>query len=306
MWMPLRSACDAIREDLGQPVRLRRLLDEDRSLRAGWREPAAVVAASSVVDWHDWGDAPALHWPRRKRGTLSGWRYQAGHYSSIQVHRPEFEHFGRCAVTDLWQCDIQTVVGLAASKSELRNFVSLDDMVEANSRKMIDEISDAALQRNLAHDEIRILHRESNSDHFARHLWDGRVFLINSGGSHHFAAARYIAARLGRSVPLRGALRTYSLDPEAVLGLRRDFELFAVSDDAVASNGFHDAMRAFKASYLWQHLPRPHDTARAVLLPRSEARSAKIAQVLREAGMFDLGAFLGRLVEKQCAMEQVP
>jgi len=63
---------------------------------------------------------------------------------------------------------------------------------------------------------------------------------------------------------------------------------------------------AFKASYLWQHLPRPHDTTRAGLLPRSEARSAKIAQVLREAGMFDLGAFLGRLVEKQCAMEQVP
>ena len=281
MWMPLRSACDAIREDLGQPVRLRRLLDEDPGLRADWREPAAVVAARSVVDWQDWGDAPALHWPRRRRGTLSGWRYHAGRYSSIQVHRPEFEHFGRCAVTDPWQCDIQTVVGLAASKSELQDFVSLDEMVEANSRKLIDEISDAALERNLAHDEIRILHREATSDHFARHLWDGRVFLINSGGSHHFAAARYIAARLGRAVPLRGALRTYSLDPEAVLSLRRDFELFAVSDDPAAFNGFHGAMRAFKASYLWQHLPRPHDTARAVLLPRSETRSAKITGVLR-------------------------
>lgn len=76
--------------------------------------------------------------------------------------------------------------------------------------------------------------------------------------------------------------------------------------DAVAFNGFHDAMQAFKASCLWQHLPRPHDAVRALLLPRLETRSAKIARVLREAGMFDLGAFLGRLVEKQCAMKQVP
>ena len=43
-----------------------------------------------------------------------------------------------------WRCDIQQVDGFSASKSELKEFATMDDMVVRNSPEMIDEISPAA------------------------------------------------------------------------------------------------------------------------------------------------------------------
>ncbi|CAM5427238.1 putative protein OS=Stutzerimonas stutzeri OX=316 GN=CXK94_17845 PE=4 SV=1 [Stutzerimonas stutzeri] len=82
----------------------------------------------------------------------------------------------------------------------------MDDMVVRNSPEMIDEISPAKLAKNLAWDEIRIISHVDH-DYFATWAWDGRVFLMNSGGSHHFAAAKYIAARLEQPVELTGTYK---------------------------------------------------------------------------------------------------
>lgn len=183
-------------------------------------------------------------------------------------------------------------------KSELRDFTSTDAMVERNSRDMIDAITEAKLAENLAHTEIRIIHAPSGGgDHFERNAWDaGRLFLINGGGSHHFAAAKYIAARLQRSVPLRGRLNSYSLNAAAVASLCRDFAMFVVrDDDAGIALAFGDAMRQFRATWLWHHMPRPYDGTRAVLLPRAERRSARVAELLRDVGIADLGKHLTRL-----------
>jgi len=216
MWSLVRSVVDSLGEDLGRPAQMLTFLERGATLRVDLSAPGSSIALSSVVAWHEWGERPALHWPRRRPGTLPGWRYAAGRYASCQIHRPELERFGTCEVEADWTCEIQSVEGLAASKSELTHFGSLDAMVLANSREMINEISNDHLAKSLAHDEIRILHCERTSDHFARHSWDGRVFLVNSGGSHHFAAARYLASRLGHRVTLRGTLRTYGVDAQAV------------------------------------------------------------------------------------------
>ena len=174
-----------------------------------------------------------------------------------------------------------------------------DAMVEANSRDMIDEISVAKLDKNLAHSEIRIIHKHDTSDHFTRYLWDGRLWLMNSGGSHHFAAAKYIAARLGQRVTLTGNLHTYSLNAIAIASLRRDFEMFVISDEAEICNAFLDAMRTFKATWLWHHMPRPYGNTRAILLPRSEPRSMRVAAALRRAGVVDFGAYLTEIAARQ-------
>jgi len=296
MWGWLRSVADSIREDLGHPLRMRAFLERGKALCVTLLASGSTVALGSVVAWHEWGQHSPLQWPRRKPGTLVGWRFVAGSYSSFQVHRPEFEQFGTCDEVLDWCCEIQTVEGLAASKSELTSFASLDAMVQANSREMIDEISEDRLARNLAHDEIRILHRARTSDHFVRHQWDGRVFLVNSGGSHHFAAARYIAARLGRRIPLRGTLRTYGINRDALASLRRDYEMFAMPDDPETANAFHDAMQAHKACYFWLGLPRPGRDGRVVLLPKAQERSARIATLLRLAGLTDVGVHLAAIV----------
>ena len=289
----------AICEDLGRPIRLQRLIDENPNMRVQLTEPKLVVDAHKVVQWQDWGGQPTDHWPRRKRGTILGWRHSAGSYGSFEMHRPEFESFGQCEVSDHWRCDIQDVTGLSSSKSNLESFTSLDSLVGKNSRELIDETTEESLQKNLAHGGIRILHQESTSDHFARYRWDGRTLLMNSDGSHHFAAARYIASRINRRVPLGGRLCTYSINPLALDTLLRDFDMYAISDDAAISNEFHEAMRMFSATYLWQHLPRPYGHARAILLPKNERRSMRVSHELRVAGMFDIGEHLLALTERQ-------
>lgn len=295
----LKTIIDGIREDFGQPVSLMRLLAEHPEIRVSLDTPPPCIAAGSVVQWHELGAAPHTSYPRRERGTLLGWKLHGKHhYSSFTLHRPEYEQIESCETDDHWTCDITDVHGFSASKSELRNFASTDMMVETNSGDMIDTITHEKLAENLAHDEIRIIH-SPGSDHFVRYLWDGRLFLINSGGSHHFAAAKYIAARLPESVMLRGKLKSYGLNALAIASLRRDFEMFVISDETQVSLDFHQAMTAFRATWLWHHLPRPFDEAKAILLPKNEARSMRVANLLRQAGVVDLGQHLADLASQQ-------
>lgn len=287
---------DDIREMFGYPAGLIRLLEKHPSIRVEMEAPKPCIAATSIVQWHELGRSPVLNYPPRVRGFLMGWKASAGnYYQSFQLVRPEYEQIGQCDITSEWECDITEIHGFSGSKSELLDFTSTDQMVETNSRDMIDSITQEKLAKNLAHREIRIIHNPDTSDYFARYQWDGRLFLMNDGGSHHCAAAKYIAARLPASVPLKGKLRSYSLNAGAIASLCRDYDMFVISDDHEISNAFHKAMEAFKATWLWHHMPHPYDGARAILLPKSEPRSMCVASTLRQAGVVDFGAYLAAL-----------
>lgn len=296
----IRTLVDGFSEDLGRPASLQRALVEHSDLRAELIPPASCIASSSVVHWHELGTHDVFSWPRRARGQLLGWAASGSYYDSFQLERPEYAQLGREDLIDGWSCDITELHGFSSSKSDLRKFMSTDAMVEANSRRLIAEISHARLAENLAHKGIRIINHEETSDHFTRYQWDGRLWLMNTDGSHHLAAAKYIAARLGVMVPLRARLYVYWLNEGPLASLGRDFEMFLISSAAAASNAFHDAMRAFRATWLWHPMPRPYDgTTRAVLLPKSEGRSRRVAHELRRAGLVDLGSMLARLVAGQ-------
>ncbi len=298
----LKQLFNSIQEDFGRPASLYDFLAAHPDLSLPTLDNSVRnVASESVVKWHEFGESRQSCPPCRNRTEMLGWRYARGSYSSFVLSREEFADIGSCTVTEQWECDIQDVTGLAASKSVLEDFDDLDRMVETNSLRMIEPVTEEKLRENLAWDEIRILNRKDPSDFFARYLWDGRVFLINSGGSHHFAAARYIAARIGTPVPLRGTLRTYAINPLPVVSLRSDFEMFVMVDTTDATLGFFEAMQGFRATFLWQYLPSPIEGYRVIMLPRSETRSMKVASILREAGFFDLGQYLMRLVSSQQA-----
>lgn len=242
-----------------------------------------------------------LVWPRREQGDLMGWRAGAnGRYESCRTQRREYAELAALTVTKEWVCDISQVHGFSSSKSRLEEFASTDDLVARNSLELVSEISHEKLQANLRHREIRILHDPICSDHFVRRDWDGRVFLVNSGGSHHLAAAKYIARRLGVRVPLKAALHSYALNAAALASLRREFDLFVVRDEHSAWNAFSDAMQAFRATWFWHALPRPRDRGvRAVLLPKSETRAQRVADRLRSSGFADLGVYLDDLIDRQ-------
>ncbi|MCC7005931.1 MAG: hypothetical protein IT497_04730 [Ottowia sp.] len=295
MWQPFKFFYDAIREDFGYPVTLLRLINKNPNINIPITAPEQVINAHSVMQWQNFCGHPLIQ--TSKAGTLTGWRYCAGHYESFQQHLPEIENFCRCEIIKNWSCDIQDVVGLSASKSDLDKFTSLDRMVENNSKEMIETITEENLRKNLAHDQIRIF-KENSVDYFSIYMWDGRTFLINHGGSHHFAAARYIASRIGRKVPLRGKLYTYSIDALAVHALQQKFDIYSISGSEMYMD-FFEAMRNVRGTFLEYPLPRPYTHASAILLPKNAPRTARISHALKKYGVFDLGEHLTHLITLQ-------
>lgn len=291
-----KTIIDGFREDFGHPASLMHLLSTYPQIRVALNEPKACISAQSVTPWHKLGASSVLQWPCRKHGTLMGWKSAGRYWESFEINQPEYAHISHCEVTPGWSCDITDIHGFLASKSNLRTFTNTDEMVETNSRNMIDEITSEKLAQNLAHKEIRIIHSpETTTDHFVRYQWDGRLWLMNDGGSHHTAAAKYISTRLAQPVILTGKLYTYSLNAIAIASLRRQFEMFVINDDPEIANAFFNAMRAFRATWLWHTIPRPYEHTKAILLPRSEARSMRVAAELRQAGILDLGVHLAVL-----------
>lgn len=283
-----------------KPVDLVCLLAEHPEILVSIDKPSSCIHAESVVFWHELGVDFSSDWPRRERDTLLGYHLETSPYGyrSFPMHRPEFEQIGHCEVTRNWACDIADVHGFSASKARLQDFNSTDEMIEASAPSMISEITYEKLQENMAHSGIHIVHK-TGTDFFVQYSWDDRFFLVNSDGSHHFAAAKYIASRLPCPVPLSGKLSTYSLNMPAINSLRRDFEMFIISGESTVWLGFQKAMEQFKATWLWHYLPRPYEKDKLLLLPRNEVHSMQVAEALHKAGATDLGAYLTDLASLQ-------
>jgi hypothetical protein len=297
-----RAVSDRVREQFGVPVSLRRLLADNASkLQVALEIAPGAVAVGSVTRWHEWGEAWRDEGESFQAGELRGWKTQRNfRYCAHRQVNPELLSLGTCVREPRWHCDIQDVAGLQAARAELLKFDSLDAFALAKARSLMSEATRTHLSSLLSHRELRFLRRFRGGEHFFHPLWDGRVFLANQGGSAHFAAARHIAARIGQAVALGGELRRCSLEPLAVNGLRRDFELFAVSTrDAGAGAALHDALRRLRAPYLGKPMPAPHADAQVLFLPRGDKRAMAVAAELRAAGLPDVGRHLSALVLRQ-------
>jgi hypothetical protein len=299
----LSLVTDLVREHFNRPLELRRFLTENAAkLQAPSLDTVpSSVAAASVPRWHEWAQASRSNGVTFQPGEIMGWKTHRNFgYSSYRVVLAELLNFGSGVRIPDWRCDIRQVQGLGALNTALARFACLDALAQHEAPSLVDEINSARLASLLARREIRALQRQQSIDHFVRYLWDGRIFLINSSGSRHFTAARYIAGHIGQRVMLGSELQLYSIEPVAVSGLRREFEMFAVSArDTVASIGFHDAIRQLRAPYLSRHMPTPFADTEAVFLPRSNRCSMAVAAELRTAGFADIGKHLSMLILRQ-------
>jgi hypothetical protein len=295
---PIDSFITAVGESLGRPLTLERWIDAlpSSELReAILHEAKECIDEARVTRWDRFGSAQA-HGGLHGRGELHGWRQGwGGQYSAISIVVPALA--GLCERQEIprWECDLQAIAGMSASKSDLHRYNSMDDFAKDRCRVLIEPITEATLEQRLDWTEIRVLHQPGTTDHFVQYGWDGRIFLRNSSGSHHVAAARYLAGRLGRRVPITSKLVRYSIDATSVAVLRRDFEIFALPIGSLLLNGFFDGMQAFEAPYYWLPLPMPHRQATAIFLPRKDRRARIVARTLARRGLFDLGAFLTRM-----------
>ena len=299
MWNGIRGTLRSLIADVaGTPFALRELLATGVH-KPRLEAPERSTAESAVVKWHDWSSHSAFEWPRRAPGELRGWSKRRDVYASQLLRMPEMASIGAIYVHSKHTVDLREIDGFAASKSDLHEHRTVEEFAERRCPDWIADVSHAQLQKMLSHDEIRVLHAEHHTDHFSQYGWDGRVFLSNAGGSHHTAAAQYVAKRLQADVPLHAPLRVYTLNEGAVCALIDRYELFSVPDESSFQCAFHDALESIRATYFWHSMPAPYHDQRAILLPRDNARSMAVAKEMRSAGVADLGCHLGELLERQ-------
>lgn len=295
----LQSISATVRSALGHPVHVERFL----AARPDFRVPAVRTSNSidfdSVPKWETFGQTGGGTGPAHARqAVLMGWRRENSRYSDHRVAGPALNRLVKRVVVDDWQCDLQDLHGFANSKSDLRVFMSTDDMVVANSPEMIEDTTLAGLQANLGHDQIRVIGARPGSDWFQVHQWDGRMFVVNDGGSHHLAAAKYIAARIKEPVELTAPLHYHSLDRDAVAELRAEYDMYVVSHESEVSNLFFSAMEDDGVTWFWRDLPEPYWGERAIFLPRAEPMSQKVSQAFQAAGFEELGAHLEEVAKR--------
>lgn len=292
----LRWFYENIADSLKLPVRLTRTLGEHPDIRILIDEPTKMVDAKLIVQWDNWFNQNSQI---GSKASLSGWHNNAGYgYSGTSIEVPELIELVKCDVIKHWCFDIREVEGLSASKGPIEKFESMDSFAEQNCKDLIREISEEKLQKNLAHTEIRIIHNKDTCDHFACYAWDGRTLLMNSGGSHHFAAARYIAGKINKEVNLQGKLYLYSLNPVAIEKLCNKFDIFTLKSGSPYGELF-DSLKALQASFFTLNLPKQYEDVAAIFLPRTDRCSMRVAKALRNANYFDLGEHLTELASQQ-------
>ncbi|WP_348762092.1 DUF6685 family protein [uncultured Salinisphaera sp.] len=300
-WRSIRDeAWLSFHDWLGTPARL-----------TAWTEhfpaddvPAISVASSGidetlVAPWHRFGQWPVFMFPRREDGLLTGWARDS--FGDYRGHRRTCQPLLDFASTTKRQVaiDIRDIDGLSCSKGPLEKYDCLTDFVRHECKKELGEADETAFYRALAHDEIRIIHCENPADHLSSYAWDGRVFLSNVGGSHHFAVAQYLSRSFDLPVIIEAEIHQTSLNSFAIEALSDEFDIFAAHAEANSECVFIDAMRPFGAAFYWIPLPDRFGPASAIFLPRSDQRARRAADVLRDAGFTDLCALLLDIAKKQ-------
>lgn len=287
---------NAVKSIFGHPVELERVLTKYGDISVDLT-PSQNADANSVIRWEELGVGAHPH--GRDQGWVLGWHRHGDVWQSYDHHSANMESIMVEDSDDDWACDIRLVEGLSAPKSELKDFSTLDHMAESACLGLIEDVSPEGLAKNLAWSEIRIVNQKNTTDHFRHYAWDGRIHLINDGGSHHFAAARFLAGKLNAPVQLTGRLKDINLSHKAVQGLREEFDMYPIKDCQMLFGEIMDALRSYDAGFCLMDLPRPFQNNKVIMLPKDIARSVAASKFLAQAGLPELGAHLEDLCDKQ-------
>ena len=132
-----------------------------------------------------------------------------------------------------YECDARSIQGFSCSKSAGiphadvdafgSNFIAEQNQHDRSGKQALKH-DEASLNELLSWNQIRILDGRG-TDALSVRAWDGRLFIDNSGGSHHLAAAIHVAARIGAEIPLSARLHRYQFNAKTVHWLLDGFHL---------------------------------------------------------------------------------
>lgn len=282
---------DSLAAHLGRPRALKRYLALNRlpRLEITLPQPSADVGLA-VMQWMHWSEGgykPLLFLSPSHR--VHGWYVDdQGRYRGDLFELPVLGRLVQQMPTQPWTCDIRDIDGIAASKGPIEDCATLDEFAESHCRTLIQEHTEENLMANWRH-EGRFERSDGSYIMLRQFAWDDRTFWLNGGGSHHFAAARYLAGRLDRKLRVHGQLLRCELAQQPVAELLRQFYVLGMPTESYEA--IFPQFEDYGVPHFWAKGPDPLG-GRAVLLPRSETRAQMAAELLIEHGVFDLGAQL--------------
>ncbi|MEJ6002578.1 DUF6685 family protein [Paucibacter soli] len=267
-----------------------------------------TAALANVFPWHHVGNANAnlLLWQPDGFGGMV-----ASRQSPAQFAVTRQERVGHVELS------IREVQGLSASKSPIENFPELDAFATAHCTDLLSDVTPQAARALLSKGNVRLwvegLEPKAPPDNFVWHQWDERFFFSNCDGSHHFAAARWIALQTRTDIKVGAQLTMHTINMAAVINLVNQYDIFFVGfpepaddSDALVScrapeTELHELMSRLQTPWAYLSLPWSAPDGFLLILPKAFERSREVAQVLRSAGLTDAGHLLS-----VAALNQVP
>lgn len=270
-WLRLEWA-----DKMGRPTRVCETLNTITPPTLEDIQSPANIDASHIPDWYRFAE----------QATLPGFApSRSGQHECCDIDIPELGRLVNRKVCER-TIDVRDVGALSASKSNLRQYYSLSDLALNATGKLADQLTrvdDSTLADLMAHNEIRITRDPAKSpDYFEYADWDGRIQLCNHGGSHHFAAAHWMAKELAHPYPVTARYVEYTVDPVAMAHLNTRFAIHFLPEYHFST--WLDAMQKFDAAWYWRDAPPPLGEYQLIFLPLNSARSHSVAWAMAEAG----------------------
>ena len=189
-----------------------------------------------------------------------------------------------------YEVELNQVVGLSNSKNNLSSVGNLDEFAIKYCSNYINDLSENRLNEMLSHKEIRIIHAEAYGDFFKRFSWREGIFLINNGGSHHFSAARYIAARLNKKIILKGRMVDCKLSKFAIERLMDKYTIFLIEKNMYLKGSLLEYFKNTRNSFIHLETDLIMNVPGDFLIIENE--NEIIINAFKENNFFDVGQYL--------------
>ena len=251
-----------------------------------FRARRAGIFGRSYVKW----DHLSLESSRR----VQGFKLMRGGVRADQLvgpHGPlvQEQHIDEhaCVITDL--------EGISASKSSERHFDTVADFGKDYANYLGVEASSQGLTAMLAHHEVRVM-RKPATDRLFLGLWDGRLFIANSGGSHHLAAAIWMSGLLGIPIHVKPKLSVRWLNEPAWQWLLQNYVPLLVPGGCRHWSPLDGAKVV--GCWYWLGIPVP-EACELHFVPRNDRSTVEVIRAATASGIFDATTALENLLAEQ-------
>lgn len=244
-------------------------------------------------------------WHRFDLSKVEGVIYKKGVYSSQRFENISGELIQHEEVIET--VDIQMIHGFGASKSPLHKFKTMEEMIsQSGCKHMIDDVSHQGMIDNLSWPEIRIIKdKETSGDRLAYFAYFDCYYLLNSGGSHHFAAAKYIAKKLNVEIPIKGKVDKYWVNTSTVDILQERYLSIAIPLSELVNYRLQEQLLTQGVSYFHYSLESndfSHDAWQIYFFPKSSKVSSKVyGAFIDNDHSIDLYKIISTLIDTQNA-----